>query len=154
MGKIKKISPDTGVARKCRDRDAGPGKLGLGKDHSVEAVVIEEGVSHADLGKGGADQVLSVTRIGPVVNPPVEGLLSAERGKIAVDIFRDRSGSVACVGNTRPDCGAICACMDINLMAGNIVGVPLCCLGELRVDRVGRQTSLRSIVIQGADDLR
>lgn len=43
-------------------------------DH-VEPVVVEEGVTHADLGVRIADQVQVVARIGLVVDPPVDDLL-------------------------------------------------------------------------------
>ncbi len=89
IAKIKNSCPDTSTACKCRDSEVGINQLRLGKYHGVEAVVIEEGVSHADLGKCSAHQILTVTRVTPVVDPPVDGLLPTERGIVAIDVFRD-----------------------------------------------------------------
>ena len=125
----KNSCPGTGIARKCRDSEGGTSGLWLGKDHGVEAVVIEEGVSHADLCKGGAHQVLTVAYITPVIDPPVDSFLPAERGIIAIDVFGDGPGDVAGVGDTGAGCGTIRACMDIDLVAGDVVGVSLCRLG-------------------------
>jgi hypothetical protein len=61
--------------------------LFLCKDQGIEAIVIEERISHADFSKGGAHQVLAVTQIGPVVDPPVDYALTIKGRIIAIDIL-------------------------------------------------------------------
>ena len=62
-------------------------QLLLCKDQGVKAVIVKEGVAHANLGESGAYQVLPVTRVGLVVNPPVDRGLPIQRWVVAVDVF-------------------------------------------------------------------
>ena len=102
---------------------------GLGEDQDVKAVVIEERVSHADLGEGGTHQVLAVTQVSFVVDPPVDDSLPIERRVIAIDVLGDRPSHIAAVPHARLGCGAVGAGVDVQLMAGDIVGMSLRRLG-------------------------
>ena len=104
-------------------------KLGLRKNQGIEAVILEESISDTDLGKGGTQQVLTMPRVGFIVDPPVDRALTVQRRIIAVDIFSDRPGSIAGICHTGSCCRAIAACMDVKLVAGDINRVSLCCLG-------------------------
>ena len=95
-----------------------------------------------------------MTNIGPVVDPPVDGTLTVEWWIIAIDIFGDGSGNVACVPDARLGCRAIGARMDIELMAGDVIGVSLRGLGKQWIDRIRRQSFRCTIGVDSINDLR
>ena len=128
--------------------------LFLCKNQGIKAVVIEERVSDADFSEGSAHEVLSMTKIGPVIDPPVDGTLAIERRIIAIDILGHRPGNVARVFYSRLWRRAIRTCVDVELMTGDVICVSLCSLSKQWVDRIRRQAFRGTVGIDGGNDLR
>ena len=83
---------------------SGTDRSGLCEHQCVKAIVIEERIAYADLGECGTSEVLTMARVAPIVDPPVDDSLPIERGIIAVDVFGDRSRHKAAVPDARLGC--------------------------------------------------
>ena len=92
-------------------------------------------------------------KIGLIVDPSVDCSLAIERRIIPIDIFGDRFGNVASVLDARLRRGAVGSRMNIELMAGDVIGVSLRGLGQQWVDRIRWQSLRRTVGVDGSNDL-
>ena len=95
-----------------------------------------------------------MTHIALVVNPPVDDLLSIKWRIIAIDIFRDRLGNIAGVCNAGLRRRAVGARMNVEFVAGDVIGMSLRGLGKQWIDGIRRQSFRCTIGVDGGNYLR
>ena len=73
--------------------------LWRGENQHVIAKVVEESISHTDLGEGSAQKVQVMARVCCVGFPPIDDSLPGQRRITAIYIFAHGRGDITCGGN-------------------------------------------------------